>query len=312
MISETLDRLQGSAVYTKLDLKDAYHRIRIKEEDEWKTAFRTRYGHFEYLVMPFGLANAPATFQAYISQALVGLVDTICVIYLDDILIYSKDKRRHHANVTQVLDRLRQYKLYCNLKKCEFDTDKVEFLGFVVGTDGVSMEKSRVESITQWPTPTTFRELQVFIGFANFYRRFIVGFSKVIRPLTDMLKGMKAGKKTGHFEWTNTEETAFAELKSRFSGEPILAHFNPELPIMVETDASGFAIDAVLTQKHPRRASGTVTALRQRIPCTSAMRYAQAVCDVFQRQGFLCCLKAGTLQKIPQCLRQAISVALIA
>ena len=253
LISKTQDRLQGSAIYTKLDLKDAYHRIRIKEGDEWKTAFRTRYGHFEYLVMPFGLANAPATFQAYISQALVGLVDMMCVIYLDDILIYSAEKRRHHADVAQVLDRLRQYKLYCNLKKCEFDTDTVEFLGFVVGVDGIKMESSRVESITQWPAPTTFRELQVFIGFANFYHRFIAGFSKVIRPLTDMLKGMKAGKKTGPFPWGDAEAKAFQDLKTRFQGDPILVHFDPDLPIMVETDASGFAIGAVLSQKHQRR-----------------------------------------------------------
>jgi hypothetical protein len=140
LISEILDRLQGAGYYTKLDLKDAYHRIQIQPGDEWKTAFRTWYGHFEYLVMPFGLANTPATFQAYINKALSGLVDTICIVYLDDILIYSKDRADHIRDVGVVLERLRQYALYANLKKCKFFTQEVDFLGFIVGTNGVKMD----------------------------------------------------------------------------------------------------------------------------------------------------------------------------
>ena len=249
LISETLDRLGGAAVFTKLDLKDAYHRIRIKKGDEWKTAFRTRYGHFEYMVMPFGLSNAPATFQAYISQALVGLVDTICVIYLDDILIYSADTKTHHADVAAVLDRLRAYKLYAGLKKCEFDKTQVDFLGFTISTVGISMETSRVETLTGWPEPKSFHDLQVFLGFANFYRRFIEGYSRVVKPMTDMLKGMQAGRKKGDFDWTDAQKASFAKLKELFTSEPILRHFNPSLRIMIETDASDFAIGAILSQK---------------------------------------------------------------
>ena len=249
LISETLDRLGGAAIYTKLDLKDAYHRIRIKRGDEWKTAFRTRYGHFEYLVMPFGLANAPATFQSYISQALIGLVDTLCVIYLDDILIYSADPNRHHDDVKEILERLRAYKLYANLKKCDFDCKQVEFLGFTINTKGVSMERSRVDVITQWPEPTSYHDLQVFLGFANFYRRFIKNYSAVIRPLTDMLKGMENGRKTGPYDWTPEQQNAFDELKRRFSSAPLLTHYDPKLPLLVETDASAFAIGAVLSQQ---------------------------------------------------------------
>ena len=249
LISETLDRLGGAAIFTKLDLKDAYHRIRIKKGDEWKTAFRTRYGHFEYMVMPFGLSNAPATFQAYISQALVGLVDTICVIYLDDILIYSADTNRHHADVAAVLERLRAYKLYAGLKKCEFDKSQVDFLGFTISTVGISMETSRVETITGWPEPKSFHDLQVFLGFANFYRRFIEGYSRVVKPMTDMLKGMQAGRKKGDFEWSDVQRASFAKLKDLFTSEPILRHFNPEYRIMVETDASDFAIGAILSQQ---------------------------------------------------------------
>lgn len=256
LISETLDRLQGSKVFTKLDLKDAYYRIRIREGDEWKTAFRTRYGHFEYLIMPFGLANAPATFQAYISQALVGLVDISCVVYMDDILIYTDDDSgslwRHHEHVKEVLVRLRKFKLYANIKKCEFDTDRVEFLGFVVNTKGISMEPSRVDSITGWPAPRNFKELQSFLGFANFYRRFIDGYSKSVRPLTDMLKGMQAGVKTRHFVWTMDQQESFDLLKRKFTEAPVLTHFDPQLPILLETDASGFAIGAVLSQRQDR------------------------------------------------------------
>ena len=149
LITETLDRLCGAKRFSKLDLKDAYHRIRIKRGDEWKTAFRTRYGHFEYLVMPFGLANAPATFQAYINRALAGLVDVTCVVYLDDILIFSEDPAEHWQHVKQVLQRLRQYQLYANLKKCAFNTTQVEFLGFIVSTAGVEMDPRRVATIKE-------------------------------------------------------------------------------------------------------------------------------------------------------------------
>lgn len=148
LITETLDRLCGAKVFTKLDLKDVYHRIRIKEGDEWKTAFRTRYGHFEYLIMPFGLANTSATFQAYINKALVGLMDVTCVVYLDDILIYSVDTSEHWRHVKQVLERLRQFQLYANLKKCQFYIEQVEFLGFIVFIEGVAMDQERVAIIT--------------------------------------------------------------------------------------------------------------------------------------------------------------------
>ena len=147
LISETLDRLYGAKHFTKLDLKDAYHRLRIKQGDEWKTAFRTRYGHFEYMVMPFGLTNAPATFQAYINKSLAGLLDHFCVAYLDDVLIYSNSPEEHLDHVRQVLERLRKYRLYANLKKCEFSTTQVEFLGFIVFIDGVTMNQRRVDTI---------------------------------------------------------------------------------------------------------------------------------------------------------------------
>ena len=156
--------------YTKIDLKDAYHHLHIKSSDQWKTVFRTRYGHYEYQVLPFGLANVLATFQAYINKALSGLLDIFCVVYLDDILIYLQAGESHEDHVWQVLERLWQYKLYANLKKCIFSATLIEYLGFIVGMEGVSMDLDRVTTVMEWPRPTSFTEVQQFLGFANFYR----------------------------------------------------------------------------------------------------------------------------------------------
>ena len=244
LINETLDRLSGARYYTALDLKDAYYRLRIRAGDEWKTAFRTRYGHYEYLVMPFGLANAPATFQAYINKALAGLLDTICVVYLDDILIYthSEDIEEHWRAVRAVLARLRSNDLYAKLSKCSFAEKKVHFLGFIVDTEGVSADPEKVEAISEWPVPQSVRELQVFLGFSNFYRRFIAGYAAITAPLTELLKT------TSNFSWSNDAQRAFDVLKERFTSAPIMRHFDPSLPIRVETDASQFAIAAILSQ----------------------------------------------------------------
>ena len=250
LISETLDRLGGAAVYTKLDLRDAYHRIPIAEKDIWKTAFRTRYGHFEYTVMPFGLTNAPATFQAYINKALGDLLDVICVVYLDDILIFSKSETEHAEHVRQVLERLRQYSLYVKLSKCAFSVKEVEFLGFIVSTAGVKMDPSRVVAIQEWQRPKSYHDIQVFLGFVNFYRGFVPRYSQVAAPISDLLKGMVRGRKTGEFIWTVEADQAFHKLKSCFADDIILAHYNPELQSKVETDASGKALGGILSQAH--------------------------------------------------------------
>jgi hypothetical protein len=244
LIGETLDRLSGARYYTTLDLKDAYHRLRIKAGDEWKTAFRTRYGHFEYLVMPFGLTNAPASFQAYINKSLSAHLDHICVVYLDDILIYthSTDLAIHWRAVCAVLSSLRQADLYVNLKKCTFASKEVHFLGFIVTRRGIRADPARVDTITQWPVPTSIKELQSFLGFANFYRRFIANYAAETAPLTDLLKGNQ------YFQWSPIADAAFTKLKARFTDAPILRHFDAALPIRIETDASAFAISGILSQ----------------------------------------------------------------
>jgi hypothetical protein len=163
LVSDLLNRLGHAKVFSKLDLRDAYYRLRIKEGDEWKTAFKTRYSLFKYIVMPFSLTNAPATFQAYIHKSLRHLVDSICIVYPNDILIYSKYKEEHEQHVKLVLRKLRDYALYAKPSKCTFYTKEVEFLGFVVTISGVTMDENRVRSIREWPMLTTHREVQVFL-----------------------------------------------------------------------------------------------------------------------------------------------------
>lgn len=249
LIGEILDRLSESSVFTKLDLKDAYHRLRIREGDEWKTAFRTRYGHFEYTVMPFGLTNAPATFQAYINKALAGLVDICCIVYLDDILIYSKDEAMHEQHVRSVLERLRKWHLYINLGKCEFHTTEVGFLGFIVSPEGIRMEDERIKAVAQWPLPSSVRDIQSFLGFTGFYRRFIHKYSKVTAPLTNLPRGDQKRK----FQLTPGAAAAFKLLQNLFTTAPLLRHYDPRLPTRLETDASPFAIGAILSQLYEGR-----------------------------------------------------------
>lgn len=253
LIAESLDRLAGAAVYTQLDLMDAYHRIRIRRGDEWKTAFRTRYGLFEYRVMPFGLTNAPATFQAYINRALAGFVDVFVVIYLDDILIFSQDQAAHVKHVRAVLQRLREYKLYAKLSKCRFHTQRVEFLGFVVTPKGVAMDTEKVKTILEWPQPRSIYDVQSFVGFCNFYRKFIKHYSKIAAGLHGLTQGPNAHKKGSNkkeegFVFTSEAQQSFARLKECFTKAPLLVHFEPHRKLMLETDASGAAIAATLSQ----------------------------------------------------------------
>jgi transposase InsO family protein len=253
LASELLDRLGGSVVFSKIDLRNAYHRIRIREGDEWKTAFRTRYGHFEYLVLPFGLTNAPATFQAYINRALRGLVDDFCIVYLDDILIFSKSEEEHYQHLELVIERLRRAELYANPKKCEFFKAELEYLGFLVNENGLRMDPSRIETISDWRShpPKTYRDIQVFIGFCNFYRRFIYNFAGIARPLHLLLRGMKKGRKPGLIadNWQAPQQEAFERLIDAFISAPVLRHYDPDRKLRMETDASGSAYAGILSQK---------------------------------------------------------------
>ena len=257
LIAESLDRLARAKRYTTVDIGEAYHRLRIRQGDEWKTAFRTRYGHFEYTVIPFGLTNAPAAFQAYINQALVGLIDVICIVYLDDVLIFSEDPDEHVNHVRQVLERLRDHKLYVKLSKSTFHATDVEYLGFRISPKGVFIDPERVQAIQEWPEPRTVREIRIFIGFINYYRRFVKHFSRLAAPLNLLTKKLpneaRKGQKMRNEESVPIElgdkaRQSFQDLKNMFLESPILVHFDPSCPTKVETDASGRAISGILSQ----------------------------------------------------------------
>ena len=260
LIEESLDRLGRAKIFTSLDLREAYHRLRIRAGDEWKTAFRTRYGHFEYTVVPFGLTNAPAAFQAYINRALTGLVDIYCIVYLDDILIFSEDEKEHVKHVKEVLKRLKEHQLYVNLRKSTFHSDRTEYLGYIVTPDGISIDKTRISAITNWPIPKNVHEVREFVGFINYYRRFIPNFSHLAEPLTALTKKgpeqAKRGRKLKQeelvpIELSSDATNAFQSLKDSFLNTPILTHFDPTRPTILETDASGRAICGILSQLVP-------------------------------------------------------------
>lgn len=245
LISDLLDRTTGCKIFSKIDLRGAYNLVRIKPGDEWKTAFRTRYGLFEYLVMPFGLTNAPAVFQRMMNTIFSDILDVFMVVYLDDILVFSPDLESHIEHVKIVLQRLRQYKLFAKLEKCLFHKTSISFLGYVISDGTVAMEPEKIASVSQWPQPTSMKGVQSFLGFCNFYRRFIRNFSQVAKPLTDLTK------KNVPFAWTELCEQAFQHLKKTISSNPLLLTVDPLSPFTLQTDASDFAIGAVLCQRNP-------------------------------------------------------------
>uniref|UniRef100_A0A8C1MA50 Gypsy retrotransposon integrase-like protein 1 n=2 Tax=Cyprinus carpio TaxID=7962 RepID=A0A8C1MA50_CYPCA len=244
LVPAALEQLRTAQYYTKLDLRCAYNLIRIREGDEWKTAFSTTNGHYEYRVMPFGLVNSPSIFQAFINDVFRDMLNKFVVVYIDDILIYSNTLQDHIQHVRTVLQRLIEHQLYAKAEKCEFHTTSTTFLGYVISPGGVAMDDSKVSAVLKWPEPQTLKELQRFLGFANFYRRFIRNFSTVVSPLTSMIK-----KGTHRLTWSEAPRQAFKELKERFVTAPILHHPDPSLPFLVEVDASNTGIGAVLSQR---------------------------------------------------------------
>ncbi|KAL0177254.1 hypothetical protein M9458_026148, partial [Cirrhinus mrigala] len=245
LVPAALEQLRQAKYFTKLDLRSAYNLIRIREGDEWKTAFSTSSGHYEYCVMPFRLANSPSVFQSFINDVFRDMLDRWVIVYIDDILIYSSSLQEHILHVRAVLQRLIKHQLYAKAEKCEFHQMSISFLGYIISHEGVSMDEAKVRAVTEWPQPRTLKELQRFLGFANFYRRFIRGFSLIAAPLTSMTK-----RSSPHLTWTTAATQAFTDLKSRFTTAPILHHPDPSLPFVVEVDASSTGIGAILSQRN--------------------------------------------------------------
>lgn len=243
LMNTAFDLIQGSTVFTKLDLRNAYHLVRIKEGDEWKTAFNTPTGHYEYLVMPFGLSNAPAVFQALVNDVLRDMVGRFVYVYLDDILIFSKDLTTHQAHVRSVILRLLQNNLFIKAEKCEFHKPSTSFLGFIISPNRISMDPSKTDAIMNWPHPQNRRQLQRFLGFANFYRRFIRNFSSVASPLHALTSSKSK------FIWSKSAALSFDRLKAAFTSAPVLRSPDPSRQFIVEVDASDSGVGAVLSQR---------------------------------------------------------------
>ncbi|GKC15820.1 putative reverse transcriptase domain-containing protein [Tanacetum coccineum] len=202
-IDDLFDQLQGSSVYSKIDLRPGYHQLCIREEDIPIIAFRTRYGHFEFQVMPFRLTNALAVFMDLMNRVCKPYLDKFVIVFIDDILIYSKSKEDHEEHLKIILGLLKKEKLYAKFSKCDFWLDLVQFLGYVIDSEGVHVDPSKIEAIKNWTAPTTPTKVRQFLGLVGYYRRFIEGFSLIAKPLT------KLTQKNKKYEWGKDEDEAF-------------------------------------------------------------------------------------------------------
>ena len=243
MLDDLLDELHGSCLFSKIDLKSGYHQIRMKEGDEWKNAFKTRYGLYEWLIMPFRLTNAPSTFMRLMNHVLEAFLGKFILVYFDDILIYSKSMEKHVDHLKYVLEVLRKEKLFANFKKCYFCNEKVKFLGYVVGANGIEIDEEKVKAIKEWPTSKSISEVRSFHGLVSFYLRFIKDFSTIAVPLIEVIK------KTVGFKWGVEQNDAFQLHKDNLCTAPML--YLPKFSkfFEIECDASRIGIGAVLMQE---------------------------------------------------------------
>ena len=245
LIDSAFVPLRDASVFPKLDLRNAYHLVRVRPGDEWKTTFNTPLGHFEYQVMPFGLSNAPAVFQALVNDVLRDMLNRFVFVYIDDIFIYSQNPVEHEQHVRQVLQRLMENRLFVKAEKCVFHAPSVTFLGFIIGQGVLEMDPAKVAAVAEWSAPSSRKQLQRFLGFANFYRRFIRSYSNIAAPLTALTSTSLP------FRWSSTAETAFNHLKHRFVSAPVLSHPDTNLQFVVEVDASDTGVGAILSQRSP-------------------------------------------------------------
>ena len=241
-ITEILDQLGGAKYFTVLDLASGFHQIKMHARDSYKTAFSTSYGHYEFDRMPFGLKNAPATFQRLMDIVLLGMQGAELFVYLDDIVLYASSLREHEIKFLKLMQRLRKANLKLQPDKCQFLRKEVGYLGHIIGENGVQPDPKKIQAVKDFPIPKNPKNIKQFLGLAGYYRRFIKGFSKLAKPLTNLLK------KDTQFQWTETQQRAFEQLRDILCQEPILQFPNFAEPFILTTDASGYAIGGILSQ----------------------------------------------------------------
>ncbi|UYV64716.1 hypothetical protein LAZ67_3001742, partial [Cordylochernes scorpioides] len=241
-IDEVMDTLQGSTHFSAIDLRSGYWQVEVEERDKEKTAFTTAHGLYEFNVMPFGLCNAPATFERNMENMLGNLRWQICLCYLDDVIIYSPDFPTHLKRLEAVFRCFRESNLRLNDKKCRFAFEELEILGYITSKHGIKPAEHNIKAVRNFPRPKKVKEVQSFLGMCSYYRKFIKDFSKIADPLTNLIK------KSVSFTWTERQEEAFQTLKTALLSPPILGHFNPNAPTYVHTDASNIGIGATLVQ----------------------------------------------------------------
>eukprot|EP00253_Pinus_taeda_P006315 PITA_06315 len=246
-MDDMMDCLSGAVYFTKIDLKSGYHQIRIREGDEWKTAFKTNEGLYEWLVMPFGLSNAPSTFMRLMNEMLKEFIGKFVIVYLDNILIFSRTKREHLQHIRRVFEKLQQNKLLINLKKCTFLQKELIYLGFVVAENELKMDPKKISAIMSSPSPKSLFEVCSFHGLASFYQKFIKNFSEICAPMLETIK-----KASQPFCWTKAAEDSFQLLKRKITERPILRLSDFSKPFQVRCNASGTAIGTVLSQEDRR------------------------------------------------------------
>jgi hypothetical protein len=244
LMDELFDRIQGANFFTSIDLRDGFYQIRLAEGDIEKTAFRTRFGSYEYTVLPMGLCNAPSTFMQMMNDTFRDLLDKSVICFLDDILIFSKTKEAHLTHVEEVLERLRKHKLYAKLSKCEWMKEEVGFLGHRIGKNGLAVSPDKIAAVREWPTPRNVKEVRSFLGLAGFYRRFVQGFSRIALPLTELTHEKATWK------WDKLQRDSFNALKGSLCSAPVMIIADPEKPFVLNCDACDYAIGATLQQDH--------------------------------------------------------------
>ena len=244
LMDELFDRTHGARYFTSIDLRNGFHQIAIRPEDREKTAFRTRFGHFEYTVLPMGLCNAPGTFMQLMNQVFADMLDRSVLCFLDDILIFSRTEEEHLRHLRTVLTRLRDQELYVKPSKCAFMQREVSFLGHRIGADGLRVAPDKISAVQQWPQPRSVTDVRSFLGLANFYRRFVKDYSRIALPLTELTKD------TAPWQWGAEQQRAFDALKAALCSPPVLRIPDQSKPFVLNTDACKYAIGATLQQDH--------------------------------------------------------------